>query len=300
MIICLFAILFSKTQLKNLRNSFIYFSIFIAALTVSALILITLADKSIFLKARDYLLLSNRPGIAINNFYYTYTPYAAQAINTPFQKQVKSCWIDPEIAEQENPAVLVSRFGWFNTPNRADSSFLIKKSSEDNLIFQYNNKNILSVSLKDFHQNPAAYLKQYSKKTDPAFFIRFLCTAGLFTGLPAFCFIVLFWFIFLVCSKFLTKKNAMFLSGTLISGLTMISLLYLNSANRPADIKDIQKLLKEASINVKCASIKALSKLRCNDEHEKFFKNLIINSPEWYVQQYAYNALKECRWEKIQ
>jgi len=364
LIICLLAMLFYKTKFKNSKNLLTYFSVFLAVLMVQGLILVSLADKSIFLRTRDYLLLSNTPGIAINNFYYKYTSYAAQALNPPFDKQVKSCWIDPEIEEQENLARLLSRFGWFNTSNRTDTTFIIEKSSDNNLVFQHKKKTISSVSLKRFLQDPSSYLKEYSEKTDHAFFIRFLCAVGLFTGLPIFCFTNLFWFISLLCSKLMPEKNAMFLSGILVSGLTMISLLYLNPTNRPDDIKEIQKmlkspksktrieavrilyhnnediwqfpgyckthvtssfiaekywlanafsksntiksvqylkkLLKDDSINVKCASIKALSKLMCNDESANIFKGLIITSPEWYVQQYAYNAFKGCQWKQIQ
>lgn len=288
LLICLLTVIFFLNPIFARRETAVsYFSIFFAALTVSGIALFALADQSTFLRARDYLLLSNPPGIAINNFYYAYTPYVTRAINPTSEKQVKP--------------------GWMN----------------------------------------------------PAFFVRALCGAGLFTGLPVFGFILLLWFIFRICRKLMAEKKAMILSGILISGMTVIALLYLNPINRPGTLKGIEKmlgsqrskvriealrilyqkgediwqfpdycrthvssnsiaerywlanafsksntiksvqylkkLLKDDAINVKCAAINALSKLICNDESDYIFKDLIINSPEWYVQQYAYTAYKKCQ-----
>ena len=279
MVVCLLTMFFSNPDFTRQKNAVSYFSIFFAALTVSGIAIVILADQSIFLRARDYLLLSNPPGIAINNFYYTYSPYVTQAINSIPEK--------------------------------------------------------------------------------PAFFVRLLCQTGLFTGLPVFFFILLLWFIFSVCRKLIPEKNAMVLSGFLVSGITVITLLYLNPINRPDTLEDIEKmlwsqksktriealrilyhkdediwqfpdyckthvssnsiaekywlantfsksdtiksvqylkkLLKDDAINVKCAAINALSKLICNDESEKIFKTIINDSPKWYIQQYAYNAYKRCQ-----
>ena len=57
----------------------------------------------------------------------------------------------------------------------------------------------------------------------------------------------------------------------------------------------LKTLLKDDSVNVKCASISALSALGCHKNTLKIFKNLIIKSQEWYIQQYAYRALKKCQ-----
>lgn len=281
LVICLFAVLI----LKPGRGVFS----FLAALTVSGLILVTFADQSLFLRTRDYLLLSNPPGIAVNNFYYTYTPYAARAIQP----------------------------------------------------------------------HPDKGLQKY---------VQQLCAAGLFTGLPVFCFMVLFGFIFFICRKRMPEKTAWVVSGILVPWVALISLLYLYPAHPPNNMTDkmitdnmthirkmlasqksktriealrilyhksrdiwqfpeycskqihshsiaekywlakafsrsdakksipcLKQLIRDDAVNVKTAAIKALLKLSCDADAVRMFKKLMLTSPQWYVQQAAYTAFNKCR-----
>jgi hypothetical protein len=54
--------------------------IFLISLAATGLWFYSKADESFFFRVRDYLLLSNKPGTALNTFYYTYSPYAAQVL----------------------------------------------------------------------------------------------------------------------------------------------------------------------------------------------------------------------------
>jgi len=82
-------------------------------------------DRGVFLRARDYLLLTNRPGVVLNNFYYNCTLYAAEAIKTPLQKQVKTCWIDPQISSAPKIRTIMARYGWLNIEKQEKASLLI-------------------------------------------------------------------------------------------------------------------------------------------------------------------------------
>ena len=62
------------------------------------------ADTAIFSGIRDHLLLSNAVGISVNNFYYRYTLYAAQAFKSLDQDLLRTCRIegmehDPDCGE---------------------------------------------------------------------------------------------------------------------------------------------------------------------------------------------------------
>ncbi|WP_300461052.1 HEAT repeat domain-containing protein [Desulfobacula sp.] len=252
------AMMRKKSDVKPSGTGFIYFLPFLTALLVSGLLLVTLTDRSIFLRTRDYLLLSNTPGTALNTFYYTYTPYASQAINPPVKRPVKSCWIDPEIPHQNRLASQLSRFGWFTTLKKNHTAFRIEPAQDHTLIFWRHQKKILSVSVDDFHQDPGQYLKQYSQQTDAALFVRFLCAAGLFTGLPLFFFLVLFWFFSRVCCRFISKKPAMWISGSMVAGVTLIILLYLAPGKVPNDTEGIQQWLLSPNTRTRIEALRAI------------------------------------------
>ena len=245
LIICICVILFWQIKFQRNGNSYAltFPPGFLVSLTISILMVIFFADQSIFLRTRDYLLLSTPPGRAINNFYYRFTPYAAQAVNPPFKRQIKACFTAPEIYGDGNTIRILSKFGWLNTKKKSNASLVVEKSLNGDLIFKHKNKAILTVSTEKFHQNPALWLKKYSQKTDCAFLIRVFCAAGLFIGLPFFCFIVVFRLFFLICRRLkMSSNNASVLSGMLISVFTVVLLIYLNPVNFHAGIKNIKTL----------------------------------------------------------
>jgi len=63
----------------------------------------------------------------------------------------------------------------------------------------------------------------------------------------------------------------------------------------------LKLLIRDDAVNVKTAAIKALSKLSCDADAVrvfdavKAFKELMLTSPQWYVQQAAYTAFNRCQ-----
>ena len=54
--------------------------VFVLALAVTGSCFAIAGDRGMFLRTRDYLLLSNRPGQAVSQWYYTYSPHASEAL----------------------------------------------------------------------------------------------------------------------------------------------------------------------------------------------------------------------------
>ncbi|MCD4743889.1 MAG: HEAT repeat domain-containing protein [Desulfobacteraceae bacterium] len=75
----------------------------------------------------------------------------------------------------------------------------------------------------------------------------------------------------------------------------------LGMKNSKENIKTLKILIKDDSMNVRCAAINALSKIDSSKNSLKLFKQIIKNSNsnknqnnnQWYVQFYAYNAYKK-------
>jgi len=104
--------------------------------------------------------------------------------------------------------------------------------------------------------------------------------------LPVFFFILLLWFIFSVCRKLIPEKNAMVLSGFLVSGITVITLLYLNPINRPDTLEDIEKMLGSQKSKTR---IEALRILYHKDED-------IWQFPDYCKTHVSSNSIAEKYW----
>lgn len=160
------------------------------------------ADRSIFLRTRDYLLLSNPAGTAVSQAYYTFSPAAAHAVQPPLAKMVKLVWINPSVPHKEQISNTLARFGWFEVKDKTQTDFTITSAPpndghvnpvyRDQIRFVSNNTSILSVPGAQFLSNPVASLKQFSRKTDHTRFLRMLCLAGLVLAIPV-CFFLFFY-----------------------------------------------------------------------------------------------------------
>jgi len=322
--------------------------------TASASLFVLSADRGIFLRARDYLLLSNGPGNAVNTFYYRYTLHAAQAIKTPFQKQVIPYWINPEISRKKQLKAVLSTFGWLDTASRTGTDYIISSSEDNRLVFKHRDNAVVSISCEEFIRQPGKTLKRFSKAADNAAGLRLLCLAGLGIGLPGLIFLMLFLSIHYLLTKIVPYRPSIILAGILSTGLSVLLLFYLNPSSGDLNQKNIDEYLHskdprtriealravcdqknniwnwpdavnllikgdiaekywlantmainkdprsipvlysmthDNSINVQCAAIRALAKIKRSESMGRF-RHIIENSPEWYVQQCAFRALK--------
>ncbi len=205
------------------------------------IILAMFTDQSIFHRTRDYLLLSNPLGTAVSKLYYTYSPYAVNAVQPPLGKHVKTVWISPHAGNKAVLKNILSRFGWFQVKSIDATSFVVRNTDRNHLTFLAKDKKILTVAAADFIADPARYLKQYSQKTDPARFIRHLCVAGLLMGMPVCLFLSVFLFYSLLLSFIMPVMLARFFSGILVlttaAGLTVY--LYPKHPANPDGIRDM-------------------------------------------------------------
>lgn len=242
LMMCCLAMPIVKPRVFKTQNSSLFFLICIAGFVISGLIYFFLADKSIFLRARDYLFLSSRPGILMNNFYYKYTLYAAQAVNSPLQAQMKTCWIDSQVPEKTQVKNILLKSGWITIPDKS-KAFLRIEISGKNLAFQNNNQTIVSVSEKKFMNDPIHYLKKFSQKTDHLFFLKALCFVGLFFMLPFVCFMILFATLFFLYNLLTGYNLAVFFAGVSMVAVAGTALLYLYPITGSKDMKSLKAML---------------------------------------------------------
>jgi hypothetical protein len=96
------------------------------------------ANQSPFQDIRDYLLLSNRVGEKINNFYYRYTMYPAEVFKSLEQKTLKPCRVAPITDKAFARRVDNTLIRYDYLPVNADAPVEIEiDEAAKNLVFKY-------------------------------------------------------------------------------------------------------------------------------------------------------------------
>jgi hypothetical protein len=68
-----------------------------------------------------------------------------------------------------------------------------------------------------------------------------------------------------------------------------------NPFTKDQNIFHIEQLINDDALNVRYASIKALSLSGCSEESIKLFREIIKTSPQWYEQSHALSAFRSCQ-----
>lgn len=293
LILCFCAVVFSSEIRSALINHSSWFFSFSGALVTTAIITMGIADGSVFLRGRDYALLSNKPGAVLNRFYYKYTLYAANTVRSPLQKQVKTCWIAPSLLKDNNNIKrLLSGFGWFPVNNRNHTDFEISSSANGNLEFRYKEKHFLSIPVQSFYDNPEFFLKQYSNKTDSAGPLRFFCAAGLFIALPVWGFALVFFMVAGITKALFPDKNTSYISGILVPAVLLSALLYINPTGRPENEKEIRRMFASGSGKTRIEALRAVCRegydiWRFPDYCRKAANSTVTAEKYWLVNAFS-------------
>lgn len=152
-----------------------------------------LADRLLFMNIRDYLLLSNPVGQAVDDFYYRYTLYPAQVFKPLEQKTLKTCSVQeirPAERRQRVRAVL-ERHDYLPLSDgiRPDLEIL---DTDKILEWRHKNRTVLKVPTDQFIARPREPLRRFSAAVDtdgPFRQATFLC---LLVGFPVLIYILCF------------------------------------------------------------------------------------------------------------
>jgi hypothetical protein len=270
--------------------------------------------KDLFYDIRDHLLLSNPFGERIVDFYYQYTLCPAEALKSLDQKLLKTCSLDG-IGEKvhykkELREKLLDR-DWLETGNFKGVD-LILNSSENELSLEDEKGTVLKIPTNGFLSNPGAALKQFSFLTDRNRFFRQFTFYSLLVGFPVTLYLFLYAFFFFFLGKWPAPAIGPLLCATLsfITALLFLMPLWLNNEkpilekSKDRSVSKINETHKRPSNLLMDPSplvvSSALSHLRKRGDRTAIPEILrcMETSKDWYVQWYAYKALKALGWKQ--
>ena len=193
------------------------------------LLFLPLAKKSVFLDIRDMLLLDSPIGIKINNFYYEYTLYAAQAFKSLEQKTIRTCRL--ALAENESHHDTIAKFFVsrdYLVVNGNGPVDLKVLEQDGTLLLLADDTTVLTTTLQELAADPSPIFERFSRKTDRFGPLRLLAFASMAIGAPLCLYILLHGFFFLVFVLFLGEKRAGYaaLLLCLLTGMAIALPLY--------------------------------------------------------------------------
>ncbi|MBN2420095.1 MAG: HEAT repeat domain-containing protein [Deltaproteobacteria bacterium] len=202
-------------------------------------------DSGIFINIRDNLLLSNSLGIKINDFYYRYTLYPAEAVKSLDQKLIRTYRFnklnDETLAGQIRKKLANNDYLELND-REVDLGI---EARNNNIIFSNKGKIILTTPSMEFLKNPEKTLSEFSIKTDRQDFFRRFIFFSLISGLPAMMIIFFYSILAFFINLFFEYRRASSVSLSLCLIVAVLISAYLNNVSgRPVDENNLSEALK--------------------------------------------------------
>jgi hypothetical protein len=179
----------------------------------------TQLNRDLFISIRDQILLSNPVGRSVNDFYYRYTLYAAEAFKSFQQKTQHACrleGLDAVPASRQWEAFL-ARFDLLVLPQiqQPDVRLLF---SGDNLRLVSPHGRGIALPVKQFKTDPLRALQVFSKAIDRYGPFRRITLVGLLIGFPILLFVTVYAALYWLAQKIFGVERAALIS----SGMCMV------------------------------------------------------------------------------
>ena len=342
------------------RNDYLKLLVHFLIILMLAGVWWTQKNDALFANIRDHLLLSNKPGISINDFYYRYTLYPAEVFRSLDQMLLKTYHLSIKNSKLDRNRLItkMNRYNYLLIGNDAKSDIDI--SVEKNRIrITGSRQNSVDTDVQDFFKHTRKNLRNLSERNDAYIHFRKATSLGLLFGFP----LMLYW----VLNTLLTAIFSLFfdwylsnLAGAICCGILGICLLLIMPAtihgpleperlagmltsqntqtvtaaikqietqkldlrqfnmteelvqhpaiavrywlargfsisSNPQDENHLMTLIQDPHPNVACQAIYSLGKRKFEKAMPTLLQ-IISASDHWYIQLYAYGALRKLGW----
>jgi len=257
------------------------------------------ADNRLFLNIRDFLLLSNPVGKSVNDFYYRYTLYPAEAFKSLEQKlqrpirltEIRPAALDHRVASQ-------MRYRDYLAVGSDEPAELEIKQAGDHLDWLNNGTRILTVTPESFFLNPSDLLVKFSRQTDRSAFLRAFTFFGILLAFPILLYCAVFGILRLLTGLILQPSRATLLSSVLcfLIGVVLLVPVY-QASRRPVNVENLAAALDAADWRDRTAALKLIEQLQLDitayPSYEKSMTSRHLPERYWLAQ--ALGSSKEDR-----
>ncbi|RJP86055.1 MAG: HEAT repeat domain-containing protein [Desulfobacteraceae bacterium] len=162
-----------------------------AVIVMIGMIWMPKVNADVFTTIRDSLLLTNPTGQKINDFYYKYTLYPAEAFKSLDQKQLKTVNIkipDNGLSQRIESRLLKEDYFPVAATHPAD---IVVIQENNRILFQNNGRTVHISTISEFFASPSDHLTTVSQKSDYYHFFRKMTFIGLIAASPLICYMIL-------------------------------------------------------------------------------------------------------------
>ena len=257
------------------------------------------ADNRLFVNIRDFLLLSNPVGKSVNDFYYRYTLYPAEAFKSLEQKlqhPIKLTDIRPAALGRRVSSQL--RYRDYLVVGNDEPVDLQIKQTGDHLDWLIDGTRILAVTPESFLSNPNAALAQVSRQTDRSAFLRTFTFFGILFAFPVLLYCGAYGILRLLTGLFLKPSGAILLSSILcfLIGVVLLVPVY-QGGRRPVNTGSLAAALNSADWRDRVAALKLIEQqqleIKAYPSYEKSISSRHLPERYWLAQ--ALGSSKEDR-----
>ncbi len=320
----------------------------------------TQKSGALFINIRDHLLLSNKPGISFNDFYYRYTLYPAEVFRGLDQMLLKTYHLTITDSDLDRNRLIrkMNRYNYLLLDDDVPSD--IEISVEKNRVrLTGNRKQVIENEVGDFFKHTRKRLSELSERNDVYLYFRKATSLGLLLGFPLMLYWLLYIFLASGFSLFL-KRDLASIAGAMGCGAMGICLLLImppaiqgplgtdrladmlasrdgpkvaaalrqievqksdlsqfnitdelvqhpaipvrywlargfSVGSNPQDETYLMLLMEDPHPNVVCQAIFSLGKRKFRKAIPLLLE-IMTASDHWYVQLYAYGALRKLGW----
>ncbi|MBW2631294.1 MAG: HEAT repeat domain-containing protein [Deltaproteobacteria bacterium] len=234
----------------------------IIPLLLLAVMWVPMVGSNVFLNIRDSFLLSDSPGKWINDFYYNYTLYPAEAFKSLDQKMIRTCNHDEIGGGPATNLVKEKLLRHDYLPIRGYSKADLEISSNDGLlVFKNRGKAVLRIPPKDFLSRSGPILRDFSLKTDRYSFFRKFVFFCLLTGSPVILYIILRALFLLALTPFMNPGRVSVMASVLclLTGGALLILLY-SGSGRVVDARNLSEAMESGNWKDRVAALKFIGR----------------------------------------
>jgi len=229
---------------------------------ILALLWVTQMDSHLFLDVRDHLLLSNRLGTKINDFYYAYTLYPAEVFKSLDQKTVKTYRLE----HIQDHAITVSierrliNYDYLRVGGDSPVDLTISQKGEF-LVLSHGQRDILEVSPKAFLSGTGKLLREFSEKRDRHRFFRQFTFYSLLMGFPVILYLFFLFLFRAIAGLFLSMRASSMFSSALCLALGIaLFAFFVQSRVTTAEIGNAASALEPERWQERVAGLKLIEK----------------------------------------
>jgi hypothetical protein len=223
-----------------------------------ALLWATQMEGSFFGDVRDYLLLSHSAGTKVSDFYYRYTLYPAEAFKSLDQKLIKTVFLDNIRSKAVSQALEreLLKHDYLAISKEKPAELVITERDHE-LHLQKGGVTVSSAKLQQFLPSPAAWLADFSAKTDRHGFFRKFTFISLLIGFPLFLYLLLYGLLLLVLSPFLSRRTSSVVATSfcLLAGV-LLFLLFTLSRGAIRDEGQVARALQSTDSKTRVTALK--------------------------------------------